>query len=312
MKKNIFFIFFIFIQLSAFSQTNETGKITVSVVMPNNVEGLSQANIQKLENKLIQILTNNGIGAVGYSNDFIIYPMFEVYESKSVEGGLENLLMLNSQLSLYIKNVKSNLIFSSVNKPLVGTGKDKQQALANSISRINLKDKDIEDFIENGKNKIISYYASNCDDFIRSAESLAQKQDYQQSIALLLSIPKEVSCYQKAINKSVEVYRAFQNYQCSKQVLNAKAELAANNYNSALNILSRIDPSTSCSKEVDALIKQIEPKVDVAEKERIQLRNKMYSDAVELEKQRIQAAKEIAMAYYNRTQPSYNYLYIIK
>jgi hypothetical protein len=88
--------------------------------------------------------------------------------------------------------------------------------------------------------------------------------------------------------------------------------LAGNNYNSALNILSQVDPSTNCNKEAQALIQKIEPKVDAAEREALKIQMKIYSDAVELEKQRINAAKDIAVAYYNRTQPTYNYLYIIK
>jgi hypothetical protein len=312
MKKNIIFVFLFFIQITSFCQVNEIGKITISVVMPNNVDGLNQANLQKLENKILQILTNNAIGATGYKNDFVIYPMFEIYESKSVEGGLENLVMLNSQLSLYIKNVKSNLVFATINKSLVGTGKDKQQALTNSISRINVNDKDFQSFIEVGKNKIVAYYAANCDDMIRNAESLSQKQEYEQAIGLLLSIPKEVSCYKKATDKSIEVYKAYQNQKCLVQLQNAKTELSGNNYSSALNILSHIDPSTNCNKEAQALIQKIEPKVDAAEREALKIQMKIYDDAVQLEKQRIQAVKDIAVAYYNRTQPTYNYLYIIK
>ena len=41
-------------------------------------------------------------------------------------------------------------------------------------------------------------------------------------------------------------------------------------------------------------------------------RMEKYKNSVELEKERIHAVRDIAVAYYNRTQPTYNYLMIIK
>lgn len=312
MKKIFTLLVASFISILLNGQSSDFGKIALSIVMPDNVEGMNTSQLSKLQTKITQIVASGGLAASGYNNNFVIYPVFAIYDTKVVESGMQDITILNCELTLFIKQVDNNLIFSTINKALKGNGKSKNIAITSAISQININDPDYNSFIENGKKKIIQYYESTCQDIINNADGLAKRQDYEQAIGLLLSIPKEVSCYKKATDKSIEVYKAYQNQKCLVQLQNAKTELAGNNYSSALNILSQIDPSTNCNKEAQALIQKTEPKVDAAEREALKIQMKIYDDAVQLEKQRIQAVKDIAVAYYNRTQPTYNYLYIIK
>lgn len=312
MKKIILLLSIVFYEKFAYSQKDDFGKITISTIMPENVDGLNQSNLSKLETKITQILTNSGIGATGYNYNFVIYPVFEIYESKPIEGGMENLLLINCQLNLFIKNLNNNMIFASINKPLKSIGKDKQSALTSAISKINIKDSDFQTFIETGKAKIVAYYESTCQDIISKSESLVKKQDYEQALGLLMTVPEEVSCYSKVQEKSIEAYKAYQNQKCIVQLQDAKTQLASNNYNSALNILSQIDPSSKCFKESETLINNAAAKVDAEERKQWDLKMKVYNDNVELEKHRITAVKEIAAAYYKSKPTTVNYTYLIR
>lgn len=312
MKKLILIVLVTFSCILIKAQSADFGKIPLSIVMPDNVEGMDVSQLSKLETKITQIVSAGGLAASGYNNNFVIYPKLAIYDTKVVESGMQDITVLTCELTLFIKQVDNNIIFSTINKSLKGNGKSKSIAITNAISKINVNDVEYVSFIETGKKKIIQYYESTCQDIINNSDGLIKRQDYEQALGLLLSIPKEVGCYKKAIDKSIEAYKAYQNQKCIVQLQNAKTELAGNNYSSALNILSHIDPSTNCNKEAQALIQKIEPKVDAAEREALKIQMKIYDDAVQLEKQRIQAVKDIAVAYYNRTQPTYNYLYIIK
>jgi chaperonin cofactor prefoldin len=86
------------------------------------------------------------------------------------------------------------------------------------------------------------------------------------------------------------VYKKYQSILCSQNLTKAKASIAINNYSEALEALEIIDPSSSCYSEVEKLIAQISSKVDRKEKQE-----------VELEKQRIDAIKEIGKAYYSNS-----------
>ena len=313
MKKTLFIICIFLNAVISFSQNESTsGKIALSVVMPDNVEGLSIGNLSKIETKITQILTATSLAATGYNNNFVIYPKFAIYETSIVESGMQDITISNCELSLFIKQVDNNVIFATISKPLRGSGKDKQTSLLNAISKISIKDPEFQTFINNGKNKIVAYYESKCGDIISKSESLVKMQDYEQAIGLLMTVPEEVSCYSKVQEKSIEAYLAYQNQKCIVQLQEAKTQMATNNFNVALNILSQIDPSTSCFKESQTLVNNAAAKIDAEEKKQWDLKMKVYNNNVALEKQRINAVKDIAVAYYRSKPTTVSYTYLIR
>jgi len=293
--------------------TEDVGKIALSVVMPENVDGLDVSQLSKLRSKVTQICTKSGLSAAGYNQTFVIYPKFAIYSTDVVEGGMQNLTVVTCELSLYIKQVSNNLLFSSVSKQLKGSGKTKEVAITNAISQIPVSDKAFAEFVNEGKQKIIAYYEANCDDIIKKADSYSKMQQYEQALALLMSIPEEISsCHDKILTKSVETFKAYQNQHCAELLQQAKAKSAAQDYDAALNILAEIDPSSNCFKEQQTLMKSVENKVSAEVKKRWNMQVKIYNDAVALEKQRINAVKEIAVAYYKSKPTSVNYNYIVR
>ena len=313
MKNILSLIFALLIAASSFSQTdNGVGKIALSIIMPDNVEGLSISNLSKLETKITQILTAKGLAATGYNNNFVIYPKFAIYETSIVESGMQDITISNCELSLFIKQVDNNVIFATISKPLKGNGKDKQISITNAISKININDIEFQSFIDNGKAKIIAYYESKCGDIITKSESLVKMQDYEQALGLLMSVPEEVSCYSKVQEKSIEAYKAYQSQKCIEQLQQAKTLLASNRYNEALNTLSYIDPSTPCFKESQTLMNDAASKVDAEEKKQWDFKMKKNNDNVALEKERINAVKDIAVAYYKSKPTTVNYTFLVR
>ncbi|MDR0413044.1 MAG: hypothetical protein LBH61_04500 [Dysgonamonadaceae bacterium] len=292
---------------------DDVGKIALSVIMPGNVEGLDASQLSKLESKVTQICTEAGLSASGYNQTFVIYPKFAVYSTDVVEGGMQNITVTTCELSLYIKQVSNNLLFSSVVKTLKGSGKTKEMAITGAISQIPVADRKFAEFIAEGKQKIIAYYEANCADIIKKSDTFTKMQQYEQSLGLLMSIPEEVaSCHNKVLEKSVETFKAYQNQHCAKLLQQAKAKSAMQDWDGALDILAEIDPSSNCFKEQQTLIKSIENKVSAEVKKRWDMQVKMYNDAVALEKQRVNAAKEIAVACYKSQPANINYNYIVR
>lgn len=297
--------------VKAQSSSSEIGKITLSVIMPENVDGLDASQLSKLETKITQIVTNSGIGASGDNNSFVIYPKFAVYETNVVEGGMQNITVVKSELSLFIKQVDNNILFSSVSKVINGSGNSKLTAMTNAISKIDVNDNDFKTFVETGKTKIIKYYENKCLDIITKSETLAKKQDFEQALGLLMSVPEEVSCYSKVQQKSIEVYKAYQDQKCKTLIHEVNLSVTNNDYTKALTNLGLIDPSSSCFKEAQGIMKKIESKIDAEQKRQLALQMKVYNDQVALEKQRINAVRDIAVAYY-KNRPSVHYNYIIR
>jgi hypothetical protein len=291
----------------------DVGKIALSVVMPENIDGLTVSQLSKLESKIIQMATKAGLSASGYNQTFVIYPKFAIYETNTVEGGMQNITVITTELTLFIKQVNNNLLFSSVSRQLKGSGKTAEIALNNVISQIPVSDKIFASFIDEGKNKIVKYYEENCDDIVKKADAFIKMQQYEQALGLLMSIPEEVSaCYDKILQKSIDTYKSYQKQRCAEQLQEARTLIAGRYYDEALNVLSGVDPSTECFNDAKTMVKSVENKVNAEYKKNWDLQVKIYNDAVALEKQRINAIKEIAVSYYKSQPTNVNYHYIVR
>jgi hypothetical protein len=276
--------------------------LTLGVVVPEPSDEFNPEQIQKLSSKITQIINNSNEVTVGYTNDIVVYPVISVNETGVVEGGLQNITVTTIDFSLFVKQVSTNLVYNTFSKKIKGSGNNKAQAISNAFSQIKATDEAYKQFILASKTKILQYYADNCKAIIQKADNLSAKQDYEQSISLLQSIPiASTGCYNEAQKRSLAVYNKYQSVLCSKNITKAKAAIAINNYEDALAALEMIDPASSCNAEVKKLIAQISSKIERKEQQ-----------ALDLEKQRINAVKEIAKAYYSNTVRVVKYNVIVR
>jgi len=280
------------------SKVDDINNISLSVILPDNTEGLSQRAISKIESKIQHIVTKYGVSGQGFTNDFIIYPKFEIYDESVIEG-MKNIYKIDAEFNLFIKQLRTGKVFSTYSKEIKGAGLTKEKAIINAISKISTNDKNLKAFIEEGKRKILAYYDHNCNQFVADADTAIKMQKYDKAIAILSSIPREAkSCYSRIQDKSVQAYKAYQKQNCKKNILRAKAEVANNDYSGALYTLKYIDPSSPCGAEAERLIRQVAAKVDAKEQKEWNLMLKKYNDSQNMEKYRLQITKEIAKAYY--------------
>ena len=106
----------------------DLGKIALSIMMPDNENEFDAGLLAKLESKIIQIVSAQGLAAVAYDHNFIIYPRLSLSEEDKVEGGMQSISVVSADLGLFIKQVEGNLIFSSLSVKLKGSGRDRQSA----------------------------------------------------------------------------------------------------------------------------------------------------------------------------------------
>ncbi|MFZ6024136.1 MAG: hypothetical protein ACOYVG_06730 [Bacteroidota bacterium] len=286
-KIGLLLVFYFYISESKAQSQNVT--FTLGIVMPEPSNEFTQEQIQKLTSKITQIINNSNEVTVGYTNDIVVYPIVSVNETSVVEGGIQNITVTTIDFSLFVKQISTNLVYNSFSKKIKGSGNNKSQSITNAISQIKASEEAYKQFILISKSKILNYYNENCQTIIQSSDNLLAKQDYEQSISLLQSIPiASTNCYSQAQKKSLEIYKKYQSLLCSKNITKAKAAIATNNYNNALEALEVIDPASTCYPDVQKLIAQISSKVDRKERQEL-----------DLEKRRINAIKEIGKAYYS-------------
>lgn len=285
--------------LSSNAQNEDESSITISVVMPDNSEYLSKKAISKIESKIQHLVSRNGISGRGYTNEFLIYPKFEIFDESTLEL-MQNITVIEGEFNLFIQQRSNKKIFSTYHKSVKGSGASREKAIINAISKIPTNNKDVSEFINLAKERIIAYYNANCDQIVKDADTHIKTQRYNAAIATLLQIPREAKqCYSEVQDKTIEAYNAFQDKKCKQYITKAKSQLANNAYSSALQTLAFIDVNSNCSTEAQRLITTVAKKVDQNEQKAWNLMLKRYEDRQNMERYRLDIMKDIAKAYYN-------------
>ncbi|RZM12075.1 MAG: hypothetical protein EOO88_46080, partial [Pedobacter sp.] len=219
MKKLLFIACLTIMVIASYAQKQTAlGSFNISVVMPEASDELDASHLAKLETKIIRIVEASGVAASGEYSSFVIYPKFDVYQTDLVEGGLQNITVTRCHLSLFIKQVENNLVFSSITKNLNGSGNNKFNALNNAISTLEVNDPSLQKFVETAKSKIIAYYNAHCTSIFASAENMAKKKNFERALILTSIIPEGTSCYNTAQIKTIAYYRSYQKVKCLEEI----------------------------------------------------------------------------------------------
>lgn len=195
-------------------------------------------------------------------------------------------------------------------------GTNENKSLIDAIKNINPKNKDISTFLEEGKNKIISYYTIQCDFIIKDAETLAKQQKFDEAIYKLALVPEVCKdCYFKCLNDLTTIYQQKIDADCIAKLAKAKllwsGQQNQNKAEEVIEILSEVHPNANCFTDAYNFAKQISNKLKADEKAKVELALKKYNDKIALEKQKINTYKEIAVEY-AKNQPktiTYNNIY---
>lgn len=303
------FLLILILSFSSVICAQDLGKVNLCVVMPERVDNIDAQQLSKLQTKIEAICARNEVG-VGYVSDgFVIYPVIEIGNFDVVEGGMQTIYTTNLSITLIVKQL-NGVGINSVVKTYKGNGYSKEKAVSSAISGISIQDGSYKQFIGKSRELIINYYETHCDDIIKQAKSLAVANKYEKAIAMLSAIPESIPSYPKVQKESKDVYLAYINNNCDKNIQKAKTLVAMRDFKKAANILSSINPKSLCYPEVESLLNEIKTSLDEKQKHEMDIQMQKYKDGVELEHSIIEANKEIAKSYYEN-QPQINYVQVI-
>ena len=247
------------------NKANDFDRIALEVVIPGQVENIPEQARSLLESKLKEVAAQSGLGGEGIASRFALTAKMEVL-SKDVVSTAPLMLAYSFDIYLYIVDNMERIILSSTSISIKGVGTNKNKAYTNGLHKINFENQAIQNFLGNGKDKIISYYNSKCDVIIAKAKALADQKQFQNAIFSLASIPEVCQdCYLKAISAIGPIYQKYIDYECASYINTAKSLFAANpNSTGALEaaeMISLISPDSKCFDNANDLIEKIENKM---------------------------------------------------
>ena len=226
----------------------QTDQLYISVVQPDRAEIPAEAGKQ-LERKMVQILTANGISSKDVNNRFVITAKADI-TSKDVVASTPPRISEKIDLTLIIGDMVENKVFETITLPLIGIGINENKAYIAAINQVKPQSKDLVEFLDRAKEKIVNYYSIRCLQIIKKAQQLASNNEYDEAIYQLMQVPDICDCSKECQDLMIE-YTIKRNNAIAAQLLNeAKARWAASptpeGASEVADIIAKIPANTDC------------------------------------------------------------------
>jgi len=282
-------------------KADDASRIVIKSLVPKDLGDLTPTAQKALKIRLDRIITASGTGGSSADNRFVMAAKI-VELTKDVSVTTPIIYSYTLEVTLIIGDAIEGTIFSSYSFEQRGAGNSQTKAYIKAIKGIKSKNPRYAEFINEGKTKIIEYYNSKCDFYLKEAEVYVGQNEFQGAIATLISIPEVCKeCYEKAMDAVAPIYQKQIDRQCKIDMTEAKSawnvSQDANAANQAANYLGRIDPNSICYDEAQTLSNQISKRIKELDQREWDFKLKKQQDEVDLEKATVKAARDIGVAY---------------
>ena len=146
----------------------------------------------------------------------------------------------------------------------------------------------------------IQYFDKNYNQLLAKARTAAGQNDYEQAMYYASLIPQCSSGYSAAENALLNYYLADIDREGEKLLGEAQRAFAADpnrtGAEAAFSFIRRIDPSSKVYKQAENFVKEIKKQVKVEYDFEV---HEKYKDELDIQKRRIDAARQIGVAYGN-------------
>jgi hypothetical protein len=275
--------------------------VAIAVAVPKQVDNLDEGQLMRIGNITLDLATRSGISATVAGSPIVMMPVFTIAKEDVVETGMKNLIVIDADITFIIKNIESEVIYSSLNSRVRGSGASRQRAITEAISKIQVKSAELTKFIERGREKILDYYRNNCAAIMLQAETLAKTQQYEEAFALIASVPYVAACFSQSQTILEKYYPNYLKQNCNELLNKARTYYGVHDYVNSMAVLYDLKTfGTDCNSEVLKLITDVESKMTDDEQRTWDFIVQRDNNRTALAEKRLETLQVIAIAYYGR------------
>lgn len=271
---------------------------------------IPEAVAQRLGNRLANLMAQEGVVAGDDESRFFVSGKFDNgFFDRNSNGNY----LVKTTLTLFIGDADGKKMFASRQFELKGAGKTEQLAYINALNSLNAANPRFQSFVDDGREKIVDYFNGNYKTYLTRARTALETKNYDEAYYYALSIPECCVGYDEAVNLVKTAYKDQTNDTGRRLLAQAKAAWAAHpdeaGAEEAHSYLIQIDPDASCYKEA----MELSAKISKTVKQNWDFENvTKYKDAVALEKQRIESARAIGVAWAKNQPRTVNRFYWVR
>lgn len=266
---------------------DDIGRITIHAYVPES-ENLPAESQKLLATKLSQIITANGIADNEACVRFVLTAKINII-SKDIVAGPPQRISQKLDITLILGDVEADKVYSQTTISTMGIGQSLEKSYISAFKNINPRNTAITAFIQEGKEKVLGYYQTHCEDVIAEARKQASLQNYEDALMMLTSIPDVCTdCFNEASQMAQPIYHDMIEAR-GAECLNEARSVWAKNPNrigaeEATRLLSQINFAASCQPKATALMREITTKMNEIDRREWEHQMQAYQDNIEREK----------------------------
>ena len=178
-------------------KADDKGRIALAPVVNDNNMPMSAKSA--LESKMRKIGVLNGLAGEGSNPMFSMRATIDVV-SKDLTATAPPKHALTLTVNLFIVDNATGNVFSQTSVDVKGAGANESKAYMSAIKSLDPKRGQFKSFVDQGKNKILEYYNSQCDLVISKANALKAQGRNEEASAVLYSVPTVCKeCYDRCM-----------------------------------------------------------------------------------------------------------------
>ena len=265
MKQNLFTTiillstFFIGRGQNEYEKSDDESRIVLNTFIPENVLENTPSARKLFITKLGQITSINGLGGSNSNpeNRFIISGDLNI-TTKDVLPTAPPKYAVTIETNIAVGDGIDGIAFSSDFIEFKGIGESEDKAFISAIRKINPRNKQIQELLENGKKKIIEYYNTQCDFIQKEANTLSDSRSFDQAIYVLSQVPKITKdCYDSSMDLAVGITKKKFEFECQTNISKAKSLISNGMFSEATTLLGFYTKDMECYSDVSLLLEEI-------------------------------------------------------
>ncbi len=300
-KKKAFLAFCLLATTSIYAQDCV---MPISIQLDDDFTNVPSAASTVLYQTLNRLATENGLTTEAPTTPFVLTAHCDVLDKSNLPGPPIQ-TVYNLGLTFYIADTYTLKNFGTAYITLDGVGTGEVKSYINAFRRISANNNEIKDLINRGKKNMMNYYDTQYPNIIKEAKRLASLKNYEEALTMVLSIPLCSKGGEEASKYGLQLYTKYLDRMNLYLLNQAKALWAAGQDQQTAydvcSMLAQIDPDAACYAEATKLMKEVKARVrsDID----FEMRQK-YNDEIQLEKDRIAAARAVGVAFGNGQKPT--------
>lgn len=137
---------------SQYIESESPRQDAIGIIIPKD-KGLTSEAETTLRDKMIDIITLNGLTYSEKANQFVMMPKIKII-SNDITPTAPPMYALNMDITFSIKDIASQSVYSETTISIKGIGKLEEKAYTQAFKNINPRHSQFKSFTENGKKKI--------------------------------------------------------------------------------------------------------------------------------------------------------------